>query len=106
MAPLNLKSHTTDAQHVQAIRNGNRSDFVVLMRHYKTRVYAIALGLISDFDDAETVAQEAFCASISFARQSERPRTLWCLGLWYLSQSGPYVVAEKCQNRESRPSQG
>jgi len=60
MAPLNLKSHTTDAEHVQSVRNGNRSAFDVLMRHYKNRVYAVALGMISDFDDAETVAQEAF----------------------------------------------
>jgi ankyrin repeat protein len=57
MAPLNLKSQTTDAQQVQSVRDGNRSAFDVLMQQYKNRVYAVALGMISDFDDAETVAQ-------------------------------------------------
>lgn len=60
MTSLNLKSHTTDAQHVHAVRKGNRSAFDTLMQHYKNRVYAVALGMNSDFDDAETVAQEAF----------------------------------------------
>lgn len=60
MAPFKSKSQTTDAQHVQAIRAGNRSAFDALMQQHKNRVYAVALGMINDFDDAENVAQEAF----------------------------------------------
>lgn len=57
---MDLNTQQTDAKLVQSIRSGDRKAFDILMQRYKTRVYGVALGMIGNFDDAETIAQEAF----------------------------------------------
>ena len=57
---LGLNKKQTDARLVQSVQSDNRSAYDTLMRRYKTRVYGVALSMVGNFDDAETIAHEAF----------------------------------------------
>jgi len=50
----------TPADLVARARAGDRAAFGELMRRYRPRIYALALHLTGDADDADDVAQEAF----------------------------------------------
>jgi len=56
-------THTTDIQLVQQARDGNRAAFSKLVQKYQNYAYGAAIGMLSDFDLAQDVVQEAFiCA--------------------------------------------
>ena len=56
-------THTTDIQLVQQARDGNRAAFSKLVQKHQNYAYGAAIGMLSDFDLAQDVVQEAFiCA--------------------------------------------
>ena len=54
----------TDEALVEQARRGSSSAFAELVARYQNRAYATAIGVLSDFDAAQDVAQEAFIKAI------------------------------------------
>lgn len=50
----------TDAQIVQACKNGDRDAFNELMEKYQDMVFGMAYSLLSDYEDAKDASQEIF----------------------------------------------
>lgn len=51
---------TDDLTLVQRVRSGDQRAFKLLVERYQRRVYAVALGMLKDREEARDVAQEAF----------------------------------------------
>jgi RNA polymerase sigma-70 factor (ECF subfamily) len=50
----------TDRQLVEQVRRGERAAFRTLVERYQQRVFAVALGLLRNRDDAKDICQETF----------------------------------------------
>jgi RNA polymerase sigma-70 factor (ECF subfamily) len=51
---------TDDLTLVQRVRSGDQRAFQLLVERYQRKVYAVALGMVKDREEARDVAQEAF----------------------------------------------
>lgn len=51
---------TDDLTLVQRVRSGDQRAFKLLVERYQRKVYAVALGMLKDKEEARDVAQEAF----------------------------------------------
>lgn len=51
---------TDDLTLVQRVRTGDQRAFKLLIERYQRKVYAVALGMVKDKEEARDVAQEAF----------------------------------------------
>ncbi len=51
---------TDDLTLVQRVRSGDQRAFKLLVERYQRKVYAVALGMVKDKEEARDVAQEAF----------------------------------------------
>jgi len=51
---------TDDLTLVQRVRSGDQRAFKLLVERYQRKVYAVALGMLKDKEDARDVSQEAF----------------------------------------------
>ncbi|MBI2299083.1 MAG: sigma-70 family RNA polymerase sigma factor [Armatimonadetes bacterium] len=69
----------TDAELVEAVRDGEVEAFSVLVERYKDRTVAAAFHLVSDRDAAEDLAQDTFVAAY---RQIRRLRDPDRVGAW------------------------
>lgn len=69
----------TDAELVQAVRDGETEAFAVLVERYKDRTVAAAYHLVGDRDAAEDLAQDTFVAAF---RQIRRLRDPERAGAW------------------------
>lgn len=59
-ASLRRALATDDLTLVQRVRSGDQRAFKLLVERYQRKVYAVALGMLKDKEEARDVAQEAF----------------------------------------------
>jgi len=73
----------SDAALVSAVLSGQREAFAALVRRYQDYAYGIAIGILSDFDLARDVVQEAFlCAYRDLSKLKDRSRFAgWLRGI-------------------------
>lgn len=68
-----------DAVLVKETLAGDRGAFSVLVRRYEDYAYGVAIGLLSDFELARDVVQEAFLYAYRDLARLKRPDTVWRL---------------------------
>ncbi len=76
-------SMTPDAQLVEAARGGDRDAFATLAERYRGRVYATALTLLRNEEDARDVAQESFLRAYRGLATLDQPDRFgsWVVGI-------------------------
>ena len=68
---MNKPTRESDLKLVQSAKAGSRSAFGKLVKKYQQKVYYLAYDLVSDYEDAKDIAQEAFIKAFEKLHQFE-----------------------------------
>jgi RNA polymerase sigma-70 factor (ECF subfamily) len=72
-----------DVELVLAAQNGDRDAFGQLVRHYRGRIYAMAMAITADHDEAQELTQETFVRALKNLPRLEAPERFhpWLRGI-------------------------
>jgi RNA polymerase sigma-70 factor, ECF subfamily len=80
---ITQRVHDEDEPLVKASQHGDQEAFALLVQRHQRRVFALAMHMLHDYDDANDVTQEAFLAAWqglpSFRREARFSSWLYCI---------------------------